>query len=288
MISWAAVLVVTTVWQHAPLSYAFSAAPQQPQRQFIELVKAASLPSDRLPASFIAHWPTWVLKEDSSWTKIPDENGFVGPTSVDELWQPVDLKFPQCTLALGLHVRDGTIRHVLPAVDLTLDDNNNHRQHRNRGLCSVPRADQWMDFSSLALGGGIEVCKLVLQSRQKEETTWSTIALLDSIQESIDRAVQALCQDPPSDLAQGSCVIHVLCDNALPLQLPKVGSDLRALLLEEDGTVLGALEVKISATAAGSESDYLPTAYKPLFSDETLRRPAYAEMKRRMAQKKLS
>lgn len=278
---WPSALLVAAVFLSTPwILHAFSAEARQ-QRQFIELVKAVSLPNDRLPASFIGNWPTWVLNEDSSWTKIPDDDGFVAPTSVDELWQPVDLKSPQCKLAVGLHVRDGTIRHVLPAVDLTLDDN----QHRNRGLCSVPRAYQWMDFASLALGGGLDVCKLVLQSRAKEETTWSTIDLLESVvHQSINRAVDALCDNPPADLAQGSCVINVLCENAIPQELPKVGSEMRALLLEEDGTTLGALEVTVAATAAGSESDYLPEAYKPLFGDESLRRPAYAEMKRRMHQ----
>ena len=215
-----ALLVAALVGLSTPLTlHAFSAEPRQP-RQFIELVKAVSLPSDRLPASFIDNWPTWVLNEDSSWTKIPDDGGFVAPTSVDDLWQPVDLISPQCTLAVGLHVRDGTIRHVLPAVDLTLDNNN---QHRNRGLCSVPRAYQWMDFASLALGGGLDVCKIVLQSRAKEEATWSTIDLLESVvHESVNRAVDALCDNPPAELAQGSCIINVLCENAIPQELPKV------------------------------------------------------------------
>ena len=278
--SWALALHAVAFWQSTSLSRAFSTQPQ-PQRQFVELTKAASVPNDRLPASFISDWPTWVLDDDLSWKKIPDSDGFVPPASLDELWQPVDLKSPQCTLAVGLHVRDGTIRHVLPAVDLTLDN-----QHRNRGLCSVPRAYQWMDFASLALGGGLQVCKLVLQSREKEGKSWETIAMLDSVHESINRAVEAMCENPPTDLGQGSCLINVLCDNASPQDLPKVGSDLRALLLEEDGTIMGALEVTIAATAAGSESEYLPEAYKALFEDESLRRPAYTEMKRRMQQNK--
>lgn len=273
-------VLLVLVAQRTPLSNAFSTQPLQ-HRQFIELTKAATLANDRLPASFIAHWPTWVLKSDSSWTRIPDTDGFVCPASVDVIWQPVDLKSPQYTLAVGLHVRDGTIRHVLPAVDLTLDN-----QHRNRGLCTVPRAYQWMDFASLALGGGLLACKLVLQSRDKGETTWLTLAQLDSIHESINRAVDALCQDPPAEVGHGSCLVHVLCDAAIQQDLPKVGSDMRALLIEEDGTVMGALEVQIAATAAGSESEYLPDAYKPLFEDTSLRRPAYVEMKRRMQENK--
>ena len=67
---------------------------------------SAVLPSQpsRLPSSFIESWPTWILDQDGSITKIPDDNGFVSPASIDEIWQPIDLKPPQIRLALGLHV----------------------------------------------------------------------------------------------------------------------------------------------------------------------------------------
>ena len=275
-------------------SKAFSSeAPQQspPARQFIEISKAASLPNDRLPASFVTNWPTWVLDphaETDKWIRIPDASaetaeGFVSPTSIDELWQPMDLKFPTCRLAVGLHVRDGTIRHVLPAVDLTLNN-----QHRNRGLCSVPLAYQWMDFGSLALAGGLEACKLVLQSRDDTESTWNTLEVVDSIKETIDLAVSSLVDDPPVELGEGSSIIHVLFNkknDAYDHTVPKIGSDLRATLLEEDGTMMAAMQVTVAKTAAGSDSEYLPMAYEPLFHDETLRRPAFTEMKRRMEQR---
>ena len=264
-----------------------------PSRQFIEIKKANSLPMDRLPASLIADWPTFVLDPfsddmEEKWTRIPDADGFVNPTSIDELWQPMDLVYPSCQLAIGLHIRDGSIRHVLPAVDLTLQSTNN--AHRNRGLCTVPRAYQWMDFGSLALGGGLEACRLVLQSRSRDENVWKTHTIVDSVGETISLAVESLADDPPNGMGEGSCLIHVLCqekdDDADLSSIPPVGSDLRCLLLEEDGSILGALQVKISKTAAGSESEYMPSAYSDLFEDASLRRPAFAEMKRRMEMSK--
>lgn len=272
-----------------PSVKSLSADPPTESRKFIELTKAASLPNDRLPASFVEQWPTWILDTSTSdWMRVPDSDGFVPPASIDELWQPADLKPPHCRLAVGLHVRDGTLRHVLPAVDLSFNG-----EHRNRGLCSVPRAYQWMDFANLALGGGLDACRLVLQSREmgEPEKLWTTIETIDSVGEIISSAVNSLAEDPPDALSEGSNVVHVLCDthdndDATESQtIPKVGSDLRALLLEEDGTILGALQVAILQTAAGSESEYLPEAYEPLFKDESLRRPAFTEMRRRMQRK---
>ena len=69
---------------------------------------SAVIPSlqSRLPSSFIESWPTWILDIDGTITRIPDasDDGFVSPTSIDEIWQPIDLEPPKMRLALGLHV----------------------------------------------------------------------------------------------------------------------------------------------------------------------------------------
>jgi len=110
-------------------------------------------PFEKLPSSLVSHWSTYLLEfheEDSNnnnnnnnnnneqqqqqstykWMKIPDENdtnnvnnenndgGFVSPASIDELWVPQDLQLPFYRVCLGLHVRNGMIRHVLPALDM--------------------------------------------------------------------------------------------------------------------------------------------------------------------------
>lgn len=103
---------------------------------------------------------------------------------------------------------------------------------------------------------------------------------MDSIDSEIYRAVQMLANDPPSELEDGSCIIHVVCNHE-SVTCPKPGSEPRALLLEGDDPI-GALQVQIEQSAAGSESEYLPEAYKPLFFDDSLRRPAFLEAKRRM------
>jgi hypothetical protein len=55
---------------------------------------------------------------------------------------------------------------------------------------------------------------------------------------------------------------------------------------DDNDTVVGALHVRVETTAAGSESEYLPDAYQPLFGDVSLRRAAYTEVKRRLQEQK--
>eukprot|EP00529_Nitzschia_sp_RCC80_P031566 CAMPEP_0113519710 /NCGR_PEP_ID=MMETSP0014_2-20120614/43681_1 /TAXON_ID=2857 /ORGANISM="Nitzschia sp." /LENGTH=369 /DNA_ID=CAMNT_0000417479 /DNA_START=129 /DNA_END=1235 /DNA_ORIENTATION=+ /assembly_acc=CAM_ASM_000159 len=154
---------------------------------------ALSSVGSKLPASFITSWSTFVLETDGTWNKIPDATstvsstisgeldnskssiearieeqfptGHVNPSSIDELWSPIDLKRPQMRLALAAHVRQGVIRHIMPAVDVgylsssnsnsnSNDDGDNNSgtksssvvTYRNRGMCSVPRSHTWMEF----------------------------------------------------------------------------------------------------------------------------------------------
>lgn len=87
---------------------ALSSSPQAPDvlnRQFIQLSNPIKTNVQQsLPVSFIQDWPTWVLDTDGELSRIPDSDGFVQPTSVDEIWHPVDLKRPLVKLAMGLHV----------------------------------------------------------------------------------------------------------------------------------------------------------------------------------------
>ena len=58
-------------------------------RDFIAFTNPLVPQSDRLPASFVSNWPTWVLdttnEDNPTWQKIPDSDGFVAPTSISEL-----------------------------------------------------------------------------------------------------------------------------------------------------------------------------------------------------------
>jgi hypothetical protein len=258
-------------------------------RQFVELTNGESL-SDRLPASFIRNWPTWVLEENGNLVRIPDEEdngGFVSPSSIDELWQPIDLKRPQMKLALGFHVRSGVIRHVMPAVDVSYDGS-----HRNRGMCSVPRAHTWMDFSTL-FSNDFEDFQMMLSSRkqgEEDEDKWEklTCSTESSLGKAVERATFCLAESAPNELGEGSHILHVVLEDSVAVETPMTSHDLRVTLTDEtfegdgsEGVELGVLEVAVAATMAGSESQYLPDAYQPLYSDEKLRNPRFARFKER-------
>ena len=252
-----------------------------PSRQFIQLTNplAASV-DDRLPSSFVSNWPTWVLDQNGDFSKIRDADGFVSPSSIDELWQAVDLKQPEIRLSLGLHVRAGAIHHVMPAVDVSFDG-----KHRNRGMCSVPRAFTWLDFQGMPLDEW-NTYELVLATRktdsEEEDSAWENLVQSRSIKGALNDAINLVTERPPEELGCGSHIIHVVVGEAI--ECPKAGSELRVLLkVQEEADVLGALQVKIVKIMAGSESEYLPEVYKPLFQDESLRRQAYVEFKKRMA-----
>ncbi|KAG7348315.1 hypothetical protein IV203_017020 [Nitzschia inconspicua] len=262
-------------------------------RQFIELTNPFDTNQntiiDRLPASFIRTWPTWVLEEDGELVRIPDEeteDGFLTPSSIDELWQPVDLKRPQMKLALGFHVRSGVIRHVMPALDVSFDGS-----HRNRGMCSVPRAHKWMDFSSM-FSDDWERFKMRLSSRkQGEREQWESLSTSkeDSLVKAVERATICLAEAAPVEMGEGSHILHVILKDADSVEAPMSSHDLRVTLIAElddndEGNEAGVLQVAVAATMAGSDSQYLPEAYKPLYNDETLRNPRFNEfMERKQA-----
>jgi hypothetical protein len=240
------------------------------------------------------------------WTQIPSPKqqqqqqdtvanggGFANPVSIDVLWQAADLRAPECRLAVGLHVRHGVIRHVLPALNLFYNADNNHH-HRNRGLCTVPRAHQWMDFGAYLAGFGKQ--SLRLQTRRKnnddDDEEWQTMLQLESIADTVNKAITALAEEPPTALGDGCCIVHVVwAESTDRIECPTTsGSEIRLLLSEndddDDDTVVGTLHVRVETTAAGSESEYLPDAYKPLFGDVSFRRAAYTEAKRRLQEQK--
>ena len=141
-----------------------------------------------------------------------------------------------------------------------------------------------MEFGAYMMYGAS--CRLQLQTKTKEDAEYKTLLQMDNIQHFVNQAIVALAEDPPAALGSGSCIVHVPCGETVECPVA-VGSELQVQLLENEDAdaedaVLGMLQVRVEKTAAGSESEYLPDAYKPLFTDPALRRPAYTESKRRL------
>jgi hypothetical protein len=225
---------------------------------------------------------------------IPDEetgDGFVTPTSIDKLFQPIDLKRPEMKLALGIHVRSGQIRHVMPSLDISYENG----LHRNRGLCSVPLAYSWVDFGFLSSLNGYNRYELRVASKKRvgsedddDEKKWDRISSLpgDVMTAAIERAIVCLAEVDSDDLGNGSHIIHVALHDSKVFEVPKAKNDLQATLVEigdegEEDDDIGILEVAIATTMAGSESEYLPEVYKPLYANESYRNPLYAKFQER-------
>eukprot|EP00529_Nitzschia_sp_RCC80_P018468 CAMPEP_0113467784 /NCGR_PEP_ID=MMETSP0014_2-20120614/15000_1 /TAXON_ID=2857 /ORGANISM="Nitzschia sp." /LENGTH=508 /DNA_ID=CAMNT_0000360117 /DNA_START=156 /DNA_END=1682 /DNA_ORIENTATION=+ /assembly_acc=CAM_ASM_000159 len=351
---------------------------------------ALSSVGSKLPASFITSWSTWVLERDGTWNKIPDatstvssaisgelddknsgseasiaeqlSTGHVNPSSIDELWSPIDLKRPQMRLALAAHVRQGVIRHIMPAVDVgylsssnsnsnSNDDGDNNSgtksssvvTYRNRGMCSVPRSHTWMEF--LGRYGRFKLIASMKRNGQninkydddedrheeegKEE--WRTILQSSptgqDISDAIERVTVALAdENVPTELGDGSHVVNIILtgDDTTAdgidigekfVEIPKAGHELRVSMvavkdssssknsnsdigssqkmiettedrkIKEQCREVARLQVQISSTMPGSESQYLPEVYKELYNDPSLRNPLYDKFKSRKQEK---
>jgi hypothetical protein len=238
---------------------------------------------DRLPANYVAEWPTFVLElsslntttatpsDDSNskdneptrrwkWSRIPDasyddddrilentvsdttnelttssSSHFVNPVTLDTLWHALDLQPPKMSIAVGLHVRNGQVRHVLPALDLYFEDDDlneedatrhsqpqqqrQRRIHRNRGLRSVPRAHAWLDFGAYLANSSFQniACRLETRSpssiNDEAKDDWTTLQVLPSVSEIISLALEAFATDAPASMGQDSAVVHVVLLN---------------------------------------------------------------------------
>lgn len=175
----------------------------------------------------------------------------------------------------------------MPAVDLSFDGG----AHRNRGMCSVPRAHSWIDFA-LSLDEWSSF-RLILASKEEKEagSSWKDLESSEPghLTAAIERAVLFLSESAPADLGHGSHIVNVVLDASedrenATLECPT--KEMRVLMvdtddiLENEDQASGALEVVISPSMAGSESEYLPDAYKPLYNDESYRNPLYAQFRR--------
>lgn len=247
---------------------------------------------DFLPASVVNGWSTWVLSEDkdriANFVKIPDDSdGYINAISQSELWQSVDLKYPNSRLALGLHVRNGQLRHLFPALDVFFGHESG--VHRNRGLNTVPRANTWLSIHDIT---ALSSFYLEMSSRdlKRGEQQWTLISSSRPIKEALEFAIYSLAESPPNELGSGSHIIHVLLSDQQIVLCPKVGNEILATLQaprKQDGDhSIGTLNVKVSATQAGSKSNFLPKEYKKLYDNQDYQRAEYFEFRQRQENRK--
>jgi len=194
----------------------------------------------------------------------------------------------------------------MPALDVCYEGG----QHRNRGLCSVPRAFRWIGFNNEMLVGrelqDLQIRAFLRRKQSKsgqvnsndgddgDDEEWTELAPTlsgERVANAIERTIFALAESAPDDLGDGSNLIHALVetddDDSVRLEYPGNGHELCIVMDDNnfshpgEDDVKGKLQVSISAAMAGSESQYLPDAYKPLYKDMSLRNPRYEKFRER-------
>eukprot|EP00594_Rhizosolenia_setigera_P008169 CAMPEP_0178973380 /NCGR_PEP_ID=MMETSP0789-20121207/21693_1 /TAXON_ID=3005 /ORGANISM="Rhizosolenia setigera, Strain CCMP 1694" /LENGTH=198 /DNA_ID=CAMNT_0020661245 /DNA_START=493 /DNA_END=1086 /DNA_ORIENTATION=+ len=191
----------------------------------------------------------------------------------------------------------------MPALDVYLDGKKKSNfLYRNRGLSSIPRAYKWVDFQALAFEDLSEF-ELVLETRKAienesdgDEVEWKTLFEFsgqekNAVKDALNQALFYLSSEPPQELQEGSNIVYVVLPNTASVDCPKPGYEIRAVLREKDISqeelFLGVLEVQVTASMAGSESEYLPEAYKSLYhEEESLKYNAYVDWKERVNSRK--
>ena len=105
-------------------------------------------PVQHLPTQSTNNWPTWTYHKKSI-SRVEDpsfDSGWVNPCSFENLYFPSDLPYPLARPSLGVVIASGTARYIMPSIILTLETPD--RIWRNRGICSLPRANAWIDIFS--------------------------------------------------------------------------------------------------------------------------------------------
>lgn len=146
----------------------------------------------------------------------------------------------------------------MPAIDLSYHGGI----HRNRGMCSVPRAHSWIDFT-LSLDEW-ENYNIVLSAKDdKDDKSWKSLKISSNgeISLAIEKAIMFLSGDAPGEIGSGSHILHVILNEERnekpPLECPR--NALRATMSDTQGEygfsvdeASGVLDVVVSSTTAGS------------------------------------
>ena len=81
----------------------------------------------RLPLSLVSSFGRWILVDGkllpilNSDRDDIEREGWCDPVSFEEVWLPVDLPAPTQRPAIAALVKDGAIRYIMPALDISVE-----------------------------------------------------------------------------------------------------------------------------------------------------------------------
>lgn len=248
----------------------------------VSILKGGSVPVQSIPNDYIFSLPHWHLDAKARLERLQTEaldGGWVNPYSLDQFWVPEKIPEPKARLALSALVKDGMLRCVSPALDSFARAEST--LWRNWGLCSVPLATVWLDYAFIPLQSlrlsayATEEPDIIGMPRKKQLQKWKTLHEGIDIQPAINALIE-LIADPPPEILTGFHIVTVpLCD--VEVSLPGDDTEVRVFLTEYPEPIklvdlagidagAGLLSFTAKAVASGKDSEYLPEAYRPLFS----------------------
>ena len=222
---------------------------------------------------------------------ISIDEGWVNPTTTADLFWPLDVKL-QARPALNVMFKQGVLSYVSPGLDVRVPHNDG--SWRNYGMNSQPIARQWTSLS-VAMEQMFHVESFIIQKESAaDDNDVKHTTLFDSTD--IKNAMQKVATfigeiDTLSPLNSGFHIVSFpLIDRFSDLPCPTQTNDENKIeseemykiimlgtsepfgnkLLDMDEDILtmsstSALEVVVARTVPGSDSDYLPEVYKPLY-----------------------
>lgn len=298
---WVAKFILLLAWCHQALS--FSTIPSND-------IKIVGLPGgniESLPGMYVQSFQRWIVEEDSlsedecalniepiAGTSF-NEDGWVNPTTINELWWPQDLRPIQTRPLLNVMFKSGVLSYVSMGLDVRVpymnEDSGEISSWRNYGLRSQPIARQWTSLD-VAMEKLFHVEGFIQHSTADEEEMKHD-ELFETIYAApiLDKVANLIAQiDENSPLMKGFHVVSFpMSDIWVDLPTPKeTGGEVKeptsayklvcfatsepfaGKLLEFDEGMLemsstSVLDVSVTRTEAGGKSQYLPEVYKKLY-----------------------
>lgn len=272
-------------------------------------IKIVGLPGgniESLPGMYVQSFQRWIVNEDSTGEdecafKLEpligtgfNEEGWVNPTSINELWWPADLPTVQTRPTLNVLFKSGVLSYVSMGLDVRVphkEPSGEITTWRNYGLRSQPIARQWTTLD-IAMEKLFHVEGFIMHNtlegqKKKHEPLFDTIYAAP-ILEQVANFIAQIDQDSP--LVNGFHVVsfpmskiwvelHSPKESDAEAKEPTVAYKLACFatsepfaskLLHFDESMLemsstSVLEVAVTRTEAGGESQYLPDVYKKLY-----------------------
>lgn len=291
-------------------------------------IKIVGLPGgqvESLPGMYVQSFRRWIVEDSSNNNNISDgeecaplqaepmkgaglsnlpmDEGWVNPTTTNELWWPRDLDKLQLRPMMNVLFRNGMLSYVSAGLDVRVphgeSDDGSVATWRNYGMNSQPIARQWTTLD-IAMENMFHIEGFVLHNEEEYDTLFESL----DVKAALSKVATFIAElDSLSPIAAGFHIVSFpIMDSWTDLPSPKE-SDKKRDKKEDDGeessistddetiykivclatsepfanklipldediltmSSTSVVDVVVSRTAKGGDSPYLTEPYKPLY-----------------------